>query len=48
MGGHFFSDVIYAGVFMVLTIAALHAVMYGGRQTAALWRGWTPWLHRNA
>jgi lipid A 4'-phosphatase len=48
MGGHFFSDVIYAGVFMVLTFAALHAVMYDGRQTAALWRGWTPWLHRNA
>lgn len=43
MGAHFFSDVIYAGVFMTLTIAGLHAAMFSPRQTLDLWRRWTPW-----
>lgn len=38
MGGHFFSDVVYAGFFMLLTISALHAAMYGRKETAARWR----------
>jgi lipid A 4'-phosphatase len=43
MGAHFFSDVIYAGVFMTLTIAGLHAAMFGPAQTLDRWRRWTPW-----
>jgi lipid A 4'-phosphatase len=43
MGAHFFSDVIYAGVFMTLTIAGLHAAMFGSAQTLVFWRRWTPW-----
>jgi lipid A 4'-phosphatase len=43
MGAHFFSDVIYAGVFMTLTIAGLHAVLFGPTQTLDRWRRWTPW-----
>jgi lipid A 4'-phosphatase len=43
MGAHFFSDVIYAGVFMTMTIAALHAVLFGPAQTLDRWRRWTPW-----
>jgi lipid A 4'-phosphatase len=43
MGAHFFSDVIYAGVFMTLTIAGLHAVLFGPAQTLDRWRRWTPW-----
>jgi lipid A 4'-phosphatase len=45
MGAHFFSDVIYAGVFMTLTIAGLHAVMFGPAQTLDRWRRWTPWCN---
>jgi lipid A 4'-phosphatase len=43
MGAHFFSDVIYAGVFMTLTIAGLHAAMFGPARTLDRWRRWTPW-----
>ncbi len=43
MGAHFFSDVIYAGVFMTLTIAGLHAALFGPAQTLDRWRRWTPW-----
>jgi lipid A 4'-phosphatase len=43
MGAHFFSDVIYAGVFMTLTIAGLHAALFGPDQTLDHWRRWTPW-----
>jgi len=43
MGAHFFSDVIYAGVFMTLTIAGLHAAMFGLAETLDRWRRWTPW-----
>ncbi|MDE1147617.1 MAG: phosphatase PAP2 family protein [Azospirillaceae bacterium] len=42
MGGHFFSDVMYAGVLAVLTSAVLHAALYGRQATAALWREWLP------
>jgi lipid A 4'-phosphatase len=43
MGAHFFSDVIYAGVFMTLTIAGLHTAMFGPAQTLEFWRRMTPW-----
>ena len=43
MGAHFFSDVIYAGVFMTLTIAGLHTAMSGPARTLDRWRRWTPW-----
>ncbi|WP_207481575.1 phosphatase PAP2 family protein [Arenibaculum pallidiluteum] len=44
MGGHFFSDVVFAGIFMVLAVGLIHALLYGPRATAARWRGWMPWL----
>ena len=43
MGAHFFSDVIYAGVFMTLTIAGIHAALFGPARTLDRWRSWTPW-----
>ena len=44
MGAHFFSDVVFAGVFMVLTVGLVHALLFGPRATAARWRGWAGWL----
>jgi lipid A 4'-phosphatase len=38
MGGHFFSDVVFGGVIVLAVIAALHAWLYGRRQTAAFWK----------
>lgn len=46
MGSHFFSDVVFAAIFMLLASAGLHALMFGRRRTAALWRDWLPWLYR--
>jgi lipid A 4'-phosphatase len=40
MGGHFLSDVLYAGVFMILGVGAIHALMFGWRTTAERWRLW--------
>jgi membrane-associated PAP2 superfamily phosphatase len=40
MGAHFLSDVVFAGFFMLTTIAALHAAMYGPRETRLRWREW--------
>ena len=40
MGAHFLSDVLYAAVFMLLTSAILHGVMYGPRQTLEAWKRW--------
>ncbi|TWB44192.1 phosphatase PAP2 family protein [Nitrospirillum pindoramense] len=42
MGGHFFSDVLYAGLLAVLTSALLHAAFYGRRATLGLWCRWLP------
>ncbi|WP_049974735.1 phosphatase PAP2 family protein [Azospirillum sp. B4] len=42
MGGHFFSDVLYAGLVAVLTSALLHAGLYGRKATLALWCRWLP------
>jgi lipid A 4'-phosphatase len=39
MGAHFFSDIVYGAFFMLLTVSALHAVMYGRQETVARWRG---------
>jgi lipid A 4'-phosphatase len=43
MDAHFFSDMIYAGVFMTLTIAGLYAAMFESARTLDRWRRWTPW-----
>jgi lipid A 4'-phosphatase len=40
MGAHFLSDVLFAAFFMPLTIALLHAAMYGPRETRVRWREW--------
>ncbi len=40
MGAHFFSDIAYAGFFMLLTSAATHAAFYGRKATADCWRSW--------
>lgn len=40
MGAHFFSDVVFAAVFMLLTAAALHALFHGWRNTRDWWRDW--------
>lgn len=40
MGAHFFSDVIFAALFMLLTSACLHAALFGKRNTAVFWREW--------
>jgi lipid A 4'-phosphatase len=44
MGAHFFSDVIFAGVFMVLVVGIIHATIFGAPATASLWRHWAGWL----
>lgn len=38
MGAHFFSDVVFAGLFMVLTTAVLHAALFGAGATRRFWR----------
>ncbi len=40
MGAHFLSDVIYAGFFMLLTGACIHAAMFGIAATKEKWRLW--------
>ncbi len=40
MGAHFFSDVVFAAITMLITAAALHAAMFGRRATRARWREW--------
>ena len=40
MGAHFFSDVVFAAAFMLVTAAALHAVFFGWRVTLEWWRDW--------
>jgi lipid A 4'-phosphatase len=47
-GAHFLSDVLFAAVFMLLTSAFLHAVLYGWRETASCWRSWLPLGKRRA
>ncbi|MEA1676635.1 phosphatase PAP2 family protein [Nitrospirillum sp. BR 11163] len=42
MGGHFFSDVMYAGLLTVLTSALLYAAVNGRKATLALWCRWLP------
>ena len=38
MGAHFLSDVLFAGITMLVVGAALHALIYGWRETRARWR----------
>lgn len=38
IGAHFFSDVVFAGTFMLLTAAIVHAMFYHWRRTLAWWR----------
>ena len=40
MGAHFLSDTLFAAFFMLLTIAFLHAMMFGRRKTKSLWANW--------
>ena len=40
MGAHFFSDVIFAAVFMLLVAALVHAVFHGWRSTRVWWLDW--------
>ncbi len=37
MGAHFLSDVLFAGIAMLLVIAGLHVAMYGWRATRTRW-----------
>lgn len=43
MGAHFLSDVVFAGLFMMLVAAGIYAIMYGG---AALRQRWGGFLSR--
>lgn len=38
MGGHFFSDVLFAGAFMLVTAALLHLLIFGRRSTEDFWK----------
>jgi lipid A 4'-phosphatase len=40
MGGHFFSDVLFAALLMLALSAALHVAMYGQKKTVEYWRAW--------
>ena len=40
MGAHFFSDVLFAALFMLASSAAIHASLYGWRSTRTYWRAW--------
>jgi len=40
MGAHFLSDIIYAAFMMLMSIAVVHAAMYGRSETMARWRSW--------
>ena len=41
MGAHFLSDVLYAGFFMLASIAAVYAAMFGRKETRDCWRDFT-------
>jgi lipid A 4'-phosphatase len=41
MGGHFFSDVLFGAAAVLGVIAALHALLFGKRETALAWRHFT-------
>lgn len=38
MGAHFFSDVVFGGILMLLVSAGLYAALFGQRALAILWR----------
>ncbi len=38
MGAHFFSDVVFAGILMLLVSAGLYAALFGRRALAILWQ----------
>lgn len=40
MGAHFFSDVLYAALFMFMASAMVHAALFGWGRTRDYWRGW--------
>lgn len=40
VGAHFFSDSLYAALFMQAIIAGLHAAMFGWKKTQNYWRLW--------
>ncbi|MGK9167039.1 phosphatase PAP2 family protein [Inquilinus limosus] len=46
MGGHFFSDVVFAAAVILLVSAGLHTLMFDRWSTAAAWRDFTRGLIR--
>jgi lipid A 4'-phosphatase len=46
MGGHFFSDVVFAAAVVLLVSAGLHMLLFDRRSTAAAWRDFTRGLIR--
>jgi lipid A 4'-phosphatase len=46
MGGHFFSDVVFAAAVILLVSAGLHALLFDRWSTAAAWRDFTRGLIR--
>ena len=46
MGGHFFSDVLFAAAVVLLVSAGLHALLFDRWSTAAAWRDFTRGLIR--
>jgi len=39
-GAHFLSDVLFAALFMQITLALLHGMMFGFELTRRYWRDW--------
>ncbi len=39
-GAHFLSDTLFAGFFVQVALALLHAAMYGGKETKKYWQNW--------
>ena len=48
MGAHFLSDTLFAAFFVLLTIAFLHAAMFGRRKTKNLWENWLFFREKSA
>lgn len=44
LGAHFLSDVLYALVLVMSVSAALHALLYGKKETSHCWTRWLPFL----
>ncbi len=40
MGAHFLSDVLFAALLMLVSVAIVHALFYGKHATLCLWQAW--------